>query len=81
MATQRARVLVEDVTCGIKNGQVIEADSKLIKSLASSGTVDPAEEAVAYALSVGAEVVVVGSKQDAPAQKQDDPVKQPAPQS
>lgn len=66
MATQRARVLMDDATVGIKNGQIVEADSKLIKSLAGGGTVDPSAEAVEYAESINAEVVVLGAdaKQD-----------------
>lgn len=55
--TVRARVLVDEATFGIKNGQVFEAEKTVMDGLVQSGNVDTSDEAVAYALSVGAEVV------------------------
>jgi hypothetical protein len=51
----RARVLVDAPSHGLKADQVVEADEATIKALGDQ--VDAHPDAVAYALSAGAEVI------------------------
>jgi hypothetical protein len=55
----RARVLADHVGLGIKCGQLAEGPETVIKALAAAGVVDNHEDAVAYASSKGAQVVVI----------------------
>lgn len=48
-----ARALVDLDSDGIKCGQIVTAEEKVIKSLADAGVVDATPEAVAYAKSTG----------------------------
>lgn len=57
--TALARVLVDIVAHGVKAGQIIEADPKLIKGLQAQGSVDPHADAVAHARREGQAVVKV----------------------
>lgn len=55
--TLRARVLVDLESFGLKVGQIFEAEKAVIEAMFSNGDVDTHPDAVAYAESVGAEVV------------------------
>ncbi len=55
--TLRARVLIDIESFGLKVGQIFEAEKSVIEGLFSSGEIDTHPDAVAYAESVGAEVV------------------------
>lgn len=57
--TALARVLVDILAHGVKAGQIIEADPKLIKDLQAQGSVDPHADAVAHARREGQVVVKV----------------------
>jgi hypothetical protein len=56
--TTRARVLVDNLSFGLKIGQIFEAEKSVMDGLVKSGDVDPHPDAVAYAESQGAELVV-----------------------
>ena len=55
--TLRARILVDIQSFGLKCGQIFEAEKSVIEGLFTSGEVDHHPDAVAYAESVGSEVV------------------------
>lgn len=55
--TSRARVLSDIDGLGVKAGQIYEAEKAIIDALNEQGLVDAHPEALAYAESVGAEVV------------------------
>lgn len=55
--TLRARVLADIEALGLKAGQIFEAEKEMIEAMFVQGHVDSHPEAVAYAESVGAEVV------------------------
>lgn len=55
--TLRARVLADIEALGLKAGQIFEAEKEMIEAMFAQGHVDSHPEAVAYAESVGAEVV------------------------
>lgn len=55
MAKKIALVLVDVLSHGLKAGQLVEADEKVIAAL--QGQVDPHKDAVAHARSQGAAVV------------------------
>lgn len=70
-----ARVLCDIAHLGLKCGQLVQAEEKVIKPLADDGQVDAHKDAVAYAKEQGAEVVTL---EDAPAAE---PVEAPAPEA
>ena len=55
--TKQARVLFDMSNFGVKVGDILEADEKIINGLAKSGSVDSNSDAVDYAKSIGAKVV------------------------
>lgn len=59
IALVRARVLVGNAAYGLVVGQVVEADPVTIAGLEAIGDVDPHQDAVAYALSQGGDVVTI----------------------
>jgi hypothetical protein len=63
-----ARVLCDAPSHGLKAGQVLRAPAGLIKTLTDDGSVDPHPDAVAYAESIGAEVITLG-EEPAPRQR------------
>lgn len=56
--TLRARVLADIEALGLKVGQIYEAEKSIIEAMFGQGHVDTHPDAVSYAESVGAEVVV-----------------------
>lgn len=64
-AANVARALVDLPAAGIKCGEIVSADEKVIKSLAAAGIVDAAPEAVEYAKSVGYKPIPISNPQAA----------------
>jgi hypothetical protein len=64
-ATERARVLTDFDTYGLKNGQIFEGEKSVVAELAQLGIVDPSEDAVGHAMGLAAEIVVQPTEADA----------------